>query len=168
MAKVSEDVKVRVATSTAQDFVETYYSALNNIKGRSTLAKFYVKSSTTKPDIIINGNVISSPASLQKLFETQVNRAHYDVKSYDAHILNSNYNLGGSTESTEPNKDGKKASVVVLISGSVIYWKDTEEGETRGFTETVVLVPNPEALSKSAKGKVRKWSILSQNFRLIL
>ncbi|KHJ33792.1 putative nuclear transport factor 2 domain protein [Erysiphe necator] len=168
MATLSEDVKVKAATSTAQDFIETYYPALNSSKGRSALASFYIKSENTKPDIIINGNTISSPTDFQKLFETQVQRAQYEVQSYDAHILNSNYNLLGYSNSSLSDKDGKRASVIVLISGSVKYWKEGEEANLRGFTESVVLVPDPEAIGpKSTKIKPRKWLIASQNFRLV-
>lgn len=168
MASLPEDVKVKLATSIAQNFIDTYYPALNNKNGRSSLASFYVKPGNTNPDIIINGNAISSPADLQKLFETQVQKAQYDVQSYDAHILNSNYNLGGFSHQTQADKDRKRASVIVLVSGSVKYGKDNEEADVRGFTESVVLVPNMEVTdSKSIKNKARKWSIASQNFRLV-
>lgn len=168
MAALPEDVKVKVSTSIAQDFIETYYPALNTKSGRSAIASFYVKSENSKSDIIINGNAISSPTDFQKLFETQVQKAQYDVQSYDAHILNSNYNFGGFSHQTQPDKDGKRASVIVLVSGSVKYGKEDEEGDVRGFTETVVLVPNLELMGpKSMKNKARKWSIASQNFRLI-
>ncbi|POS85319.1 hypothetical protein EPUL_003040 [Erysiphe pulchra] len=185
MAKLPEDVKVKIATSSrscmivwnlftlipisvAQDFIETYYPALNSKSGRSALASFYVKSENTKPDIIINGNAIPSPTDLQKLFETQVQKAQYDVQSYDAHILNSNYNFGDFSHQTQPDKDGKRASVIVLVSGSVKYGRENEEADVRGFTESVVLVPNLEVMGpKAMKKKARKWSIASQNFRLV-
>ncbi|EPQ67044.1 BgtA-21122 [Blumeria graminis f. sp. tritici] len=154
----------------AQNFVETYYPALNNSKGRLELASFYVNpanASSAKPDITINGHIIPTPNDLQKLFETQVRRAHYDIQSYDAHVLNSNYNFG-QEESLGPDKDGKKISITVMVSGSVRYWMEGEEGDTRGFTESIVLVPNKGSReSKIAKGTTRKWLILSQTFRLI-
>lgn len=164
-----EDIRVIIATAAAQDFVENYYPTLNNIKSRSSLSSFYVNSASANPDIIINGNIISSPNDLQLLFQTQVQRASYDVQSYDAHILNGNYKIGNHLSTSEIDIDDTTASIVVLVSGSVKYWKEGEVGETRGFTETVVLVPNPDAHgSILMKGKTKKWLISCQNFRLVV
>ncbi|KAI1001600.1 hypothetical protein K3495_g6602 [Podosphaera aphanis] len=173
MVETSEDLKVKTATNCAQNFIETFYSSLNNPKGRSAISSFYVKpnsASPAKPVITINGNIISSPAQFQKLFETQIQRAHYEVQSYDAHVMNSNHGINQQNSSLPQCKIGKRTSVVILISGSVKYWKEGEDGNVRGFTETIVLVPNREAYESNSTTKetMRKWLISSQTFRLVV
>jgi len=172
MSEPSDDVQVKVATEAAGNFVESYYPALNNMKhGRSSLTSFYVTpvpGSPLQADISLNGNIVADPADLQAIFEKQVARAHYEVQSFDCHVLNTNFNVGAEDRMLGPDKDGRKMSILVIVSGSVKYWKDGAEGDLRGFTETVVLVPNWAALgSKAAKGE-KKWLIQSQNFRLVL
>jgi NTF2-related export protein 1/2 len=116
----------------------------------------------------MNGNIISDPAELQYFFENQVSRAHYEVGSFDCQVINTNYNVGVDENRLAPEKDGKKMSVLVMVSGSVRYSKEGTDSDMRGFTENVVLVPNWAAQgSKAAKGE-RKWLIQSQNFRLVL
>ena len=116
----------------------------------------------------MNGNIVADPAELQAIFEKLVSRAQYDVTSFDCHALNTNYNVGADESKLGPDKDGKKMSVLVMISGSVRYWKDGGQGETRGFTENIVLVPNWEAQGPKAARGDKKWLIQSQNFRLVL
>jgi len=151
--------------------VESYYPALNNPSLRSKLTSFYIKPTDTsplKPDITLNGNIISEPSELQSFFENQVSQAKYEVGSFDCHVINTNYNVGVREDQMGPDKDGKKMSVLVMVSGSVRYWKDGADSETRGFTENVVLVQNLEAQGpKAAKGD-KKWLIQSQTFRLVL
>jgi NTF2-related export protein 1/2 len=59
-----------------------------------------------------------------------------------------------------------------MVSGGVKYFKSgTDEevrDESRGFTETFVLVPNMEAQGPKAPRGLKKWLIQSQNFRLVL
>lgn len=74
----------------AQDFVQTYYSALNNSREYKSLVNLYFKptpTSPTKSDISMNGNVLLDPAELVRLFENQVSKAHYEVQDYDCHTL---------------------------------------------------------------------------------
>lgn len=76
--------------------------------------------------------------------------------------------MGTSESQLGPDKNGKKMSILVLVSGSAKYWKDGADSEVRGFTENVVLVPNWEAQSPNAAKGERKWLIQSQNFRLVV
>jgi NTF2-related export protein 1/2 len=90
------------------------------------------------------------------------------VGSYDCQVINTNYNVGTDESRLGPEKDGKKMSILVMVSGSVRYWKDGADSETRGFTENVVLVPNLEAHGPKAARGEKKWLIQSQNFRLVV
>lgn len=135
------------------------------------MTTFYIKPTPTSPlkaDISMNGNVLADPSELQKMFEEQVSKAFYEVTSFDCHTINTNYNIGASENNLGPDKRGKKVSILVMVSGSVRYWQDGTGGETHGFTENLVLVPNWEAHGPKAAKNERKWLIQSQTFRLVL
>lgn len=108
---------------------------------------------------------MANPAELQEMFEKQVKKAHYEVGGFDCEVINPNYNVGVDETMLGPDKDGRKISILVIVSGSVRYGDD---GETRGFTESVVLVPNWEAQGPKAPKGLKKFLIQSQNFRLVL
>lgn len=140
--------------------MDTFYPTLGNPNSRSQITSFYVRptlASPQRPDITLNGNVILEPSAVQKLFVEQIPKAFYEVQSFDCHVVNPNYNVGVDDAALGPNSDGKKMSIVVMVSGSVKYFKTSEaeeaRAESRGFTETIVLVPNQEAQGpKAAKG----------------
>lgn len=186
MAELAEDIQVKVASNgsrllssfcecranvniAAEDFVDSYYLALNK-EGRSGVTSFYLKPTSTrpiKPDISINGNVFDDPTQVPATYDKSTGRAHYDVQSFDCQVLNTNYNIGAEDNGLNIDKDGKKLSVLVMVSGGVKYVKDGGD-EHRGFTESITLAPNWDALnSKASKGE-KKWLISSQNFRLVL
>ncbi|KAG9239678.1 hypothetical protein BJ875DRAFT_365096 [Amylocarpus encephaloides] len=167
MAHLPEDLETKTAVDASETFVNTYYPTLNKPNGPKELADFYVRAnpdSPLKPDISLNGNLVADPAELEAVFEKQPAKSHYEVQSFDCHVLNPNYNIGAPDDLLEPNKSGKKMSIMVMVNGSVRYGEETE---TQGFTDSVVLVPNWDALGKSPKGK-RKWLIQSQTYRVIL
>ncbi len=168
-------LNVLTRCSAAQYFVETFYPSLNDPKSRPTIKNFYVKPNPTsplKPDISINGNIIADVADLQEVLERADFRAHYEVQSFDCQVLNTNYNVGVPDNALGPDKDGKKMSIMVLVSGSVKYWNEGpmpqgDEG-LRGFTETIILVPNREAQNPRAPNGEKKWLIQGQTFRLVV
>lgn len=100
----------------AQNFVDTFYPTLNNQKARGNITSFYLKptlASPQRPDITLNGNVVSDPSEVQKIFETQIPKAQYEVQSFDCQVINPNYNVGLDDAALGPEKDGKKMSIVV-------------------------------------------------------
>jgi len=152
---------------------------LNNPK-RGNLTSFYIKptaNSPAKPDISLNGNIFTDPADVQTIFDKQVDRVHYEVQDWDCEVLNTNYNVGAEDSRLGPDKDGKKISILLMVSGSVKYWNNIgstggvgdggEPVDPRGFTETIVLVPNLAAYGPKALKGEKKWLIQSQNFRLV-
>lgn len=153
----------------AQRFVESYYPALQT--ARSSLDSFYVPSSSlsdgkTVPTIVFNGNVIPDPLALRTLFENEMPHAHYEVQSFDCHVLNPNYSLAGP--GIHPPSSGKNMSIILTVSGYVRYG-ESRDGAMRGFSESIVLIPNPDSSSSRARGiPKRDWLIQSQNFRLVV
>ncbi|KAF4626612.1 hypothetical protein G7Y89_g11550 [Cudoniella acicularis] len=168
MAELTQDQEVKTAIEAAEAFVTSYYPALNRLSGLKDLSTFYVKndpSSPLKPDISLNGNLITDTTELETVFERQPAKTHYEVLSFDCHTLNSNYNVGAPNDLLEMNKLGKKMSILVMVSGSVRYG---EGGETKGFTDNVVLVPNWELFGKSPKNNLKKkWLVQTQKLRVV-
>jgi NTF2-related export protein 1/2 len=102
----------------AQQFVDAFYQTLSNQKARAGITSFYIKptlASPQRPDITLNGNVISDPSEVQKIFENQIPKAQYEVQSFDCHVINPNYNVGLDDAALSPEKDGKKMSIVVGV-----------------------------------------------------
>ncbi|KAI9742342.1 MAG: hypothetical protein M1818_003875 [Claussenomyces sp. TS43310] len=150
---------------------------LNSPAQRRTLSSFYVAAppdSTQLPpaDITLNGNRIPTPTDLETLFTTQMPRSHYEVQSYDCHVLNPNYNLGAPDADLGPDPTGRKMSILLVVSGYVKYGDDLRQAAMRGFTENFILVPNFQSAvpppQSQVQAKVKKWLIQSQNFRLVV
>ena len=153
-------------TAAAKQFVDTYYAALTS--HRDQIAAFYASLATmpdgkSLPVIVWNGNIIPDPTSLQKMFQEQMQRAHYDAQSYDCHVLNPNYVEEGAEAGNATA--GKNMSLLVTVSGSFKYGDDRSV-PSKGFSENFVLIPNPAAANTRGKD-THHWVIQSQNFRLV-
>ena len=116
-------------------------------------------------DISMNGIPQETPLALQEMFQKQFDDARYTAESFDCQTLNPNYNVGADESSLGPDKDGKKMSILVLVSGQVKYSKG---GAIRGFTDTFVLVPNWAAHRPNVPKGTKGWLIQSQQFRMVL
>lgn len=154
----------------ASDFVDTYYACLNNTRAKASLPDFYVKptaDSPLKPDICLNGKVVADTTELEKIFNQDVEKCHYEAQSFDCHVINTNYNVGAPENMLGPDKEGKKISFMVLVSGSARYWADGTSSEPKAFSESFVMVPSREAHAPKAPRGAKKWLIQSQNFRIV-
>lgn len=89
------------------------------------------------------------------------------MQSFDCHVLNPSYTVGAPEGTLGPDKDGRRMSIVVMVSGSVKYFEEGGEGELRGFTDNLILVPNWDAQGPKASKGTRKWLIQNQTFRLV-
>lgn len=118
------------------------------------------------PAIIFNGNVIPDAAEFQNMFEKQMPPAHYEVQSYDCHVLNPNYTADGFEAS--PEGSGKNMTILLTVSGYVKFG-ELKDAEMKGFSETFVLIPTSDTTASKGRGKRgHKWLIQSQNFRLVV
>ncbi|KAK4694534.1 NTF2-related export protein 1/2, partial [Lecanoromycetidae sp. Uapishka_2] len=168
MATLSADQAVKVSTEAATDFVDTYYQALNS--SRFNISSFYMPASTMPdgkplPVIVYNGNVVPDPSAMQALFLEQMPDTRYEVQDYDAHVLNPHYIAEGAEGSAPPT--GKNMTILITISGYVKYG-EPRTAAMRGFSENIVLIPNPVA-ARNTRGKpAKEWLIQSQNFRLVV
>lgn len=117
------------------------------------------------PVITYNGKVISNALELQHMFQNQMPAAHYEVQSFDCHVINPTYIAENSQGPVSAS--GRNMSILVTVSGYAKYG-DSPSVPTRGFSENFVLAPNPDATKPKGYGKHRKdWLIQSQTFRLV-
>ncbi|KAI1259364.1 nuclear transport factor 2 domain-containing protein [Xylariaceae sp. FL1019] len=147
-----------------------------------------------KPDISVNGQVVESMAALEALVQSQGSHVHYEVTMFDAHPVNPNYVIGcpetldGSTGTATTKgkiaksiENGERLSFSVHVGGTVKYGKagandtattpasafsNAPDGPIeKAFNEAWLLVPHWEAHSQKAPRGLRKWVVVSQNYR---
>ncbi|KAI5867298.1 hypothetical protein GGS23DRAFT_169485 [Durotheca rogersii] len=199
MALPTAETLSRVASESAQSFVEHFYDALDK---RRPLAPFYASTSArlagagVKPDISINGKVLSPDggvAEYEAMLDAQGRPVAYEVTSFDAHPVVPHYVLGepdpAGGSSSAKVKDGDAMSFAVQVSGVVKYGRGGGGGGAnsgakdgrgaifgggskadvveKGFNEAFLLVPHWEAWARNAPRNLRKWVIVSQNFRAL-
>lgn len=162
----SHEQRLNLAFIAAKTFVDTYYKALNT--SRANIASFYIPTSTmpdgkSLPVIVYNGNILLDQIALQKMFQEQIPLAHHEVQDYDCQVVNPHYVVEG-TQGSAANT-GKNMTILITISGYVKYG-EVRSATMRGFSENIVLVPNP-AVASSKDRHIKNWLIQSQNFRLV-
>ncbi|KAL8994013.1 MAG: hypothetical protein Q9169_005912 [Polycauliona sp. 2 TL-2023] len=158
---------IKVSTNASQYFVDSYYAALN--QRRNTIGSFYMAPASmpgaSLPSISFNGIQIPTAAAMQTMLE-QIPQPHYEVQSYDCHVVNPNYISEGTHAS--PTKTGKNMTILVAVSGYVKYGKP-KEAQPRAFSETFLLVPNPAAAAGQQRVRnVKEWVIQTQTFRIVV
>lgn len=149
--------------------MSNYYQAINN---KSNLAPFYVNSSARYgmlADISINGAVVATPEAYLQLLEAQGAGVQYEIESFDAHIMNPSFKYGAPEniyDGAKVEKSGGRMSIVVTVMGRVKYGKDREALQ-KMFNETFVLAPNWESMVRNPPRGLKRWLIISQNFRAL-
>ena len=155
-----------IRTIVAEHYLQNYYKALES--DRSDITSFYVPDTVLPdgrsiPTIMYCGNEVPSAQGLQTQFEKEMPPMHFDVQSLDCQIINAS-----SPSGTQSIASGKNISVLGLVSGNVQIGP-RKDSEFRGFSETFVLVPSPDATGHRTRGKKRReWLIQSSNFRFIV
>ncbi|CAM1507913.1 Fc.00g047610.m01.CDS01 [Cosmosporella sp. VM-42] len=163
------DTEVRVSSEAAETFVSNYYQAINKA---AALLPFYINSSSRysiPADISINGSVVPTPADYLKLLESQGKDVFYEIESFDAHVMNPSFQYGAPENLQDNNrieKSGGRMSIVVTTMGRVQFGKGREAPQ-KMFNETFVLVPNWESMGKNPPKGIKRWLIMSQNFRAL-
>ncbi|KAH7151973.1 nuclear transport factor 2 domain-containing protein [Dactylonectria estremocensis] len=169
MPATDNDTLIKVSSEAADTFVNHYYQAINN---RSSLLPFYVNSSSRyalPADISINGAIVATPADYSQLLEGQGKEAHYEIESFDAHPVNPSFQYGAPEtiyDNARVEKNGGKTSIAVTIMGRLQLGRGREAPQTM-FNETIMLVPNWDAMVKNPPRGMKRWLILSQNFRAL-
>lgn len=91
----------------------------------------------------------------------------YEVESFDAHVMNPSFQFGAPDnihDNEKIEKNGGRMSIVVTTMGKVQFGKGREAPQ-KMFNETFVLVPNWETMGRNPPRGLKRWLIMSQNFR---
>lgn len=146
-----------------------FYEAVSK---HSPILPFYVNSTSRysiKADISINGAQIETPADYFNLLKEQGNGVTYTAESFDAHVVNPSFEYNAPEnipDNQKHERQGDKMSIVVMVTGRIKFGRD-RDAPHKMFTETFVLVPNWEAMQRNPPRGIRKWLIMSQNFRAL-
>ncbi|TDZ19662.1 hypothetical protein C8034_v006086 [Colletotrichum sidae] len=170
MSLPSRETELRASSDAASNFADSYYDALNRRKPEGKLSQFYTTSCSkypSPPDISINGAVIAGgPDEYAALLDTQGPDVRYEVESLDAHVVNPDFSLGCPEHLSQGDKTGAKCSIMAQVTGRVYYGKD-RNAPAKTFNEVFVLVPNWDTFGKNPPRGLRRWLIMSQNFRAL-
>lgn len=153
----------------AETFVGNYYQAVNNL---AKLENFYINSSSRyaiPADISINGSVVATPEDYSKLLSSQGQNVRYEIESIDTHVMNPSFQYGAPENihnQAKVEKDGGRMSIVVTTIGKVQFGKGRDAPQ-KMFNETFVLVPNWDAMARNPPRGLKKWLVMSQNFRAL-
>lgn len=168
--QLSETDKVRIATETAESFIDAFYTALNG--ARDTLKDFYIPhidgSSKARdlPHIAFNGDMSTDGSDFQKKFE-EMPYAYYEAQSVNAHVLNPCIDPNGGKTQKEAERN---LSITIQVSGYARL-VERKDGPMRGFSDQFVLVPNKEEVGGRGNGKTgqgRQFLIQVHNFRYVV
>ncbi|GAM83455.1 hypothetical protein ANO11243_014430 [Dothideomycetidae sp. 11243] len=186
MTTLTEDEITRASTTgrwqsletcdTAEDFADAYYNALNS--ARKTIASFYIPPSSIAPGrslplITYNGQQLSDPAALQTAFDDQMPFTFFEVQSLNVHVTNpaiADIGPAPAKGKSRTKELEQNMSLLVQVSGYVRL-VERKEGPMRGFSDSIVLVPNKEQVGgkgKAKSGEGRSWLIQTQNFRFVV
>lgn len=168
MATLTETDLTRLSTEDGERFADAYYTALN--ASRSQIASFYTPPTAGArplPHISFNGELLHDASAFQERFEKEMPYTHFEPQSTNAHVMNPSIGpaAGSSKRDAEAN-----VSLVVQVSGYVRL-QERKEGPMKGFSDSLVLVPNKEETGGQGTGKQsagRKWLIQTQNFRFVV
>ncbi|EQB58884.1 nuclear transport factor 2 domain-containing protein [Colletotrichum gloeosporioides Cg-14] len=170
MSLPSRETEMRASSDAASNFADAYYDALNRRKPKGTMSQFYTTACSkypTPPDISVNGAVLANgPDEYTTLLDTQGPDVRYEIESLDAHVVNPDFSLGCPEHLQGGDKNGAKCSVMAQVTGRVYYGKG-RDAAAKTFNEVFVLVPNWDTFGKNPPRGVRRWLIMSQNFRAL-
>ncbi|KAK1655203.1 nuclear transport factor 2 domain-containing protein [Colletotrichum phormii] len=170
MSLPSRETEMRASADAASNFADAYYEALNRRKQGASLEKFYTTTCSkypSPPDISINGAVLpGGPDEYAALLDTQGADVHHEVESLDAHVVNSDFSLGCPEHLQKGDEKGAKCSIMAQVTGRVHYGRG-RDAPAKTFNEVFVLVPNWDTFGKNPPRGVRRWLIMSQNFRAL-
>ncbi|KAK3670110.1 hypothetical protein LTR78_010050 [Recurvomyces mirabilis] len=152
MATLTETDYTKVSTEAAEHLVDTYFSALGGARG--TISSFYVPTIVQEngrglPSITYNGEMLTDATVFQKQWEDHMPRTHFQVQSLNTHVMNPAL---VPTDSKTKKDAERNMSLIVQVSGSVRLG-EAREGPLRGFSDSLVLVPNTEQAGGRGTGK---------------
>ncbi|KAF3060334.1 putative nuclear transport factor 2 domain-containing protein [Daldinia childiae] len=172
MALPSPETQAKVASEAAQAFVDHFYEALSK---RRPINNFYASTSArltaagVKPDISINGLLVPDASAYEALLETQGGPVSYDIASFDAQPVNPCFRIGEPELGAGAGAGRDATAAAAVRNGDRLSFavQDDNEPLEKPFNEAFLLVPHWEAWGRNASRGLRKWVIVSQNFRAL-
>lgn len=113
--------------------------------------------------------MVATPEEYSKLLDAQGQDVVYEIESLDAHVMNPSFQLGAPEtvhENAKVERNGGRMSIAVTTMGKVRFGKGRDAPE-KMFNETFVLVPNWDAMARNPARGLKRWLIMSQNFRAL-
>ena len=86
------------------------------------------------------------------------------VDSFDSHVVNPNFSF--AAPDVRSDRTGGRASIVAQVTGTVQYGRG-RDAPRQSFNEVFLLVPNWDAMARNPPKNLRRWLIMSQNFRTL-
>ncbi|KAK3327628.1 hypothetical protein B0T19DRAFT_484703 [Cercophora scortea] len=150
MAVTDHEENVRRSAEAAKEFVEWYYSQLN--QGKPVCSAYVDKnksyqSASIKADITINGSPPITPEEWDAKLLSQRSpqtpsqpstdptttnlmispKVHFEIDSYDVHVINADYRAGATPAQLEKfgTKPGVRMMLMLSVSGSVAFGTTT-------------------------------------------
>lgn len=117
------------------------------------------------PRITYNGEIIESPTVLEARYK-DLPRTRTECQSLNVHVMNPAIMPLEATARTEEKRNN--ISCLVQVSGSFKMLDSSDP--PRGFSDSIVIVPNKTELGGKGKGRSgegRQWVIQSQNYRIV-
>lgn len=162
---------ISIATRAADSFTKLYYSAYDAPTRLNDLPNFYRATSS----LSWNGTQKQGVEGLKELI-TNMPPTDHDVKSFDCHPIPGTTCMPPVQLSLFINIPGTSPpSLLLTVSGNVTHGRGpsanpsttrTIEGHARVFSQTFMLLPDPES-SSSAVGEVAKYFISADAFRFV-
>lgn len=170
VVELSDLDRTRIATETAESFIDAYYAALTG--ARTTIKDFFIphiEGSTPNrslPSISYNGEATYDGSEFQTKYD-EMPYTYYEVQSLDAHVLNPCLDPDRSKTQREAERN---ISISIQVSG-FIRLAERKDGPTRCFSDNFVLVPNKESIGGRGTGRSghgRQFLIQTQSFRFVV
>lgn len=131
------------------------------------MAQFYVNANAkytaaqVSAQIVVNGAPVASPDAYIALVKAQGADIRYDVEAFDTHVVNPVFAIAA------PDNTNPRGSILVQVTGKVSFGKGRELVK-KAFSEVFVLVPNWDAHVRNAPKNLRRFLVMSQNYRSLM
>lgn len=112
---------------------------------------------------------MATPDDYSALLDAQGPGVRYEIESLDAHVINPSSAYGAPDkihEEAKVERNGGRMSIAVTTMGRVQFGKGRDAPQ-KMFNETFVLVPNWDSMARNPPRGIRRWLIMSQNFRAL-
>ena len=165
---------IDTVTRAADTFTRIYYTAYDSYNRMRDLPNFYRPSSS----ITWNGNTKTGVDELKELI-TNMPPTKHDMQSFDCHpVPGMPIRYMYATSFAKCGTGTSPPSLLLTVSGNVTHGKGptgnppatsakTIDGHPRVFSQTFMLIPDPDAPTSGKAGEVAKYFITADALRFV-